>query len=136
MEGKAITGGGKVGKQGKFQWGSAGNVLWEELNMRDLAYLRLLAREYPNVQAASSEIINLMAIRGLPKGTEYFFSDLHGEHEAFIYLLRSSSGIIREKIRETFGHIISDLLRNGSYIWFYCIPFLSGKGTLFFKFPF
>lgn len=72
MEGKAITGGGKVGKQGKFQWGSAGNVLWEELNMRDLAYLRLLAREYPNVQAASSEIINLMAIRGLPKGTEYF----------------------------------------------------------------
>ena len=81
MEGKAITGGGKVGKQGKFQWGSAGNVLWEELNMRDLAYLRLLAREYPNVQAASSEIINLMAIRGLPKGTEYFFSDLHGEYE-------------------------------------------------------
>ena len=76
--------------------------------MRDLAYLRLLAREYPNVQAASSEIINLMAIRGLPKGTEYFFSDLHGEHEAFIYLLRSSSGIIREKIRETFGHIISE----------------------------
>ena len=53
MEGKAITGGGKVGKQGKFQWGSAGNVLWEELNMRDLAYLRLLAREYPNVQAAT-----------------------------------------------------------------------------------
>ena len=40
--------------------------------MRDLAYLRLLAREYPNVQAASSEIINLMAIRGLPTGTEYF----------------------------------------------------------------
>ena len=108
MEGKAITGGGKVGKQGKFQWGSAGNVLWEELNMRDLAYLRLLAREYPNVQAASSEIINLMAIRGLPKGTEYFFSDLHGEYEAFVHLLRSASGIIREKISETFGYVISD----------------------------
>ena len=67
--------------------------------MRDLAYLRnCSAREYPNVQAASSEIINLMAIRGLPKGTEYFFSDLHGEYEAFVHLLRSASGIIREKI--------------------------------------
>lgn len=76
--------------------------------MRDLAYLRLLAREYPNVQAASSEIINLMAIRGLPKGTEYFFSDLHGEYEAFVHLLRSASGIIREKISETFGYVISD----------------------------
>ena len=71
--------------------------------MRDLAYLKLLSREYPNIRAAASDIINLQAICGLPKGTEYFFSDLHGEHEAFIYLLRSSSGIIREKIRETFG---------------------------------
>lgn len=78
------------------------------INMRDLAYLKLLAREYPSVRAASSEIINLMAICGLPKGTEYFFSDLHGEYEAFIYLLRSASGIIREKIRETFGHIIPE----------------------------
>ena len=75
--------------------------------MRDLAYLKLLAREYPTVKAASSEIINLMAIRGLPKGTEYFFSDLHGEYEAFIHLLRSASGIIREKISETFGYVIS-----------------------------
>ena len=76
--------------------------------MRNLAYLKLLSREYPNIRAAASDIINLQAICGLPKGTEYFFSDLHGEHEAFIYLLRSSSGIIREKIRETFGHIISE----------------------------
>lgn len=76
--------------------------------MRDLAYLRLLAKEYPTVKAASSEIINLMAIQGLPKGTEYFFSDLHGEYEAFIHLLRSASGIIREKISETFGYVISD----------------------------
>lgn len=76
--------------------------------MRDLAYLKLLAREYPSLKAASSEIINLMAICSLPKGTEYFFSDLHGEYEAFIYLLRSASGIIREKIRETFGHIIPE----------------------------
>lgn len=82
--------------------------MWEGKTMRDLAYLKLLAREYPTVKAASSEIINLMAIRGLPKGTEYFFSDLHGEYEAFIHLLRSASGIIREKISETFGYVISD----------------------------
>ena len=76
--------------------------------MRDLAYLKLLAKEYPTVKAASSEIINLTAIKGLPKGTEYFFSDLHGEHEAFIHLLKSSSGIIREKIKETFGYVIPE----------------------------
>ncbi len=76
--------------------------------MRDLAYLKLLAREYPTIRAAASEIINLTAIGGLPKGTEYFFSDLHGENEAFIHLLRSSSGIIREKIKETFGYVIPE----------------------------
>ena len=76
--------------------------------MRDLAYLKLMSREYPTLESASSEIVNLMAICGLPKGTEYFFSDLHGEYEAFIHLLRSSSGIIREKIKETYGHIISE----------------------------
>ena len=76
--------------------------------MRDLAYLKLLSREYPSIRSASGEMINLMAIQGLPKGTEYFFSDLHGEHEAFIHLLRSSSGIIREKIKETFGYIIPE----------------------------
>ena len=76
--------------------------------MRDLAYLKLMSREYPTIKAASSEIINLTAIQGLPKGTEYFFSDLHGEHEAFIHLLRSASGIIREKITETFSHIMPE----------------------------
>ena len=76
--------------------------------MRDLDYLKLLAKEYPTVRSACSEIINLRAILGLPKGTEYFFSDLHGEYEAFIHLLKSSSGIIREKIRATFGYIIPE----------------------------
>ncbi len=70
--------------------------------------MQLLAREYPTLREASSEIVNLMAICSLPKGTEYFFSDLHGEYEAFVHLLRSSSGIIREKIRETFSHLIPD----------------------------
>ena len=75
--------------------------------MRDLDYLRLLAKQFPTVKAASGEIINLKAICGLPKGTEYFFSDLHGEYEAFIHLLRSASGMIREKIADTFGYLIS-----------------------------
>ena len=76
--------------------------------MRDLDYLKLLSKEYPTIRSACSEIINLQAIMGLPKGTEYFFSDLHGEYEAFVHLLRSSSGIIREKIKETFGYIIAE----------------------------
>ena len=71
--------------------------------MRDLAYLQLLAKEYPTVKAATSEIVNLMAICSLPKGTEYFFSDLHGEHEAFVHILNSASGVIREKIDTVLG---------------------------------
>lgn len=76
--------------------------------MRDLAYLKLLSKEYPTIKEATSEIINLSAICALPKGTEYFFSDLHGEYAAFIHLLKSASGIIREKIRLTFGHLLSE----------------------------
>ncbi|WP_026503775.1 fructose-bisphosphatase class III [Butyrivibrio sp. NC3005] len=76
--------------------------------MRDLDYLKLLSKEYPNVRKAGAEIINLRAICGLPKGTEYFFSDLHGENQSFVHLLRSSSGIIRAKIEETFGQMLSE----------------------------
>ena len=76
--------------------------------MRDTAYLRLLAKEFPTREKAGAEIINLQAICALPKGTEYFFSDLHGEYENFAYLLRSSSGIIRAKIEETFGSLLSE----------------------------
>lgn len=76
--------------------------------MRDLDYLRLLSRQFPTAKAAGAEIINLRAICGLPKGTEYFFSDLHGESEAFIYLMRSSSGIVRAKIDETFGDLLTE----------------------------
>ena len=76
--------------------------------MLDHHYLELLAREYPTIQAASTEIINLRAIISLPKGTEYFFSDLHGEHEAFIHLLHSASGVIRKKIDELFDKTLVD----------------------------
>ena len=71
--------------------------------MENIEYLRLLSKEFPNSRKAAAEIINLRAICALPKGTEYFFSDIHGEYEAFSHLLRSSSGIIRAKIEETFG---------------------------------
>ena len=63
-----------------------------------LEYLRLLARHYPNVQAACTEIINLRAIQNLPKGTEHFLSDVHGEYEAFQHILNSASGVVRAKI--------------------------------------
>lgn len=70
-------------------------------------YLRLLSREYPTEAAAAGEIVNLSAMRSLPKGTEYFFSDLHGEYDAFSGLLRSASGMIREKIDAVFGKSVS-----------------------------
>lgn len=71
-------------------------------------YLQLLSKDYPNIKKASAEIINLSAILSLPKGTEYFFSDLHGEHEAFIHMLKSASGVIRARIDEIFGKSLSE----------------------------
>lgn len=59
---------------------------------RELKLLQQMAREYPTVQAASAEIINLTAILNLPKGTEHFMSDIHGEHEAFLHILNNGSG--------------------------------------------
>ena len=55
------------------------------------------------MQAASTEIINLQAILGLPKGTEHFISDIHGEYEAFLHILNSCSGVVKEKLDELFG---------------------------------
>ena len=66
--------------------------------MADIRYMTLLAKEYPDIKSAAVEITNFSAILSLPKGTEYFFSDLHGEHEAFIYMLKSASGVIKTKI--------------------------------------
>jgi fructose-1,6-bisphosphatase-3 len=73
----------------------------------EMRSLELLSKEYPNIQAATAEVINLNAIKCLPKGTEYFFSDLHGEYEGFLHLLRSASGVIRTKIEDLFGRSIS-----------------------------
>ena len=68
----------------------------------DMNYLRLLSEKYPTIESVTNELVSLRAIMHLPKGTEYYFSDLHGEHEAFIHLLRSGSGVIREKIDTLF----------------------------------
>ena len=81
-------------------------------SQEELRYLKLLAQQYPTVQAASSEIINLQAILNLPKGTEHFISDVHGEYEAFIHILNSCSGVIREKIDDLFASTISKTERD------------------------
>ena len=78
----------------------------------ELRYLKLLAQKYPTVQAASTEIINLQAILNLPKGTEHFISDIHGEYEAFLHILNSCSGVIKEKIDEVFASSISKAERD------------------------
>ena len=70
--------------------------------MLDIHYLKLLSDRYPNIDSAAAEMINLLTIAGMPKGTEYFFSDLHGEHEAFIHQLKSASGVIKMRIDELF----------------------------------
>lgn len=69
-----------------------------------LHYLRLLSKQYPTVQSAGTEIIRLQAILNLPKGTEHFMSDIHGEHEAFLHILNSGSGEVKEKLEELFGN--------------------------------
>ncbi len=74
----------------------------------DKRLLNLLAKKYPTASAVSSEIINLKAILRLPKGTEHFLSDLHGEHEAFLHLRNSASGIIREKAEILFGGVLEE----------------------------
>lgn len=76
----------------------------EETIKDDLRYLQLLAQTYPNIADASTEIINLEAILNLPKPTEHFISDLHGESEAFNHVLRNASGYIKRKVTEIFGN--------------------------------
>lgn len=71
-------------------------------------YLRLLAKQYPTIAEASTEIINLEAILNLPKGTEHFLSDIHGEYEPFIHVLRNGSGVVKRKIEDIFGNSLME----------------------------
>lgn len=70
-------------------------------------YLERLAELYPTIAKASTEIINLQSILNLPKGTEHFLTDIHGEYEAFSHVLRNGSGSVRRKIDEVFGNTMS-----------------------------
>lgn len=74
-------------------------------------YLTLLSEKYPTIQSVCREIINLNAILNLPKGTEHFMSDLHGEYEAFYHILNNCSGVIREKVDMLFEDTLSDAER-------------------------
>lgn len=74
----------------------------------ELRYLQRLAEIYPTIGKASTEIINLQSILNLPKGTEHFMSDLHGEYQAFSHVLRNGSGAVRKKIDDVFGHTLSN----------------------------
>ena len=82
-------------------------TLHQKIQPQELRYLKLLAQQYPNVQAASAEIIRLRSILNLPKGTEHFMSDIHGEYEAFLHIRHNASGVIRKKVEQVFGHSVT-----------------------------
>ena len=74
----------------------------------DKDYLRLLAKQFPTADAVATEIVNLSAIISLPKGTEHFLADIHGEFEAFDHVMRNASGVVKRKIDETFGDTLTE----------------------------
>ncbi|MEF9992039.1 MAG: fructose-1,6-bisphosphatase [Romboutsia sp.] len=73
-----------------------------------LKYLKLLSKQYPSISKTCTEIINLEAIQNLPKGTEHFLTDIHGEHEPFVHVLKNGSGVVRRKIEELFGNSLRE----------------------------
>ena len=83
----------------------------ERIKKKERKYLLLLARDYPSQAAAASEIISLQAKMKLPKGTEHYISDLHGEDEAFVHILNSASGVIREKVDIVLGDAVPEAER-------------------------
>ena len=76
--------------------------------VKNLRYLELLSHSFPTIAEASTEIINLQAILNLPKGTEHFLADIHGEHEAFQHILKNASGNIKRKVNELFGNTLRE----------------------------
>lgn len=80
------------------------NSITEQRIENDIRVLELLSQTFPNIGAASTEIINLEAILNLPKGTEHFMADIHGEYEAFLHILKNASGNIKRKVKELFGN--------------------------------
>lgn len=78
------------------------------MDKTELKYLEMLSELYPTIAQASTEIINLQSIINLPKGTEHFITDVHGEYEAFSHVLKNGSGSVKKKIDEVFGHTLSN----------------------------
>lgn len=74
----------------------------------ELRYLKLLSNQYPTIATTCTEIINLQSILNLPKGTEHFLSDIHGEYESFNHVLKNASGVIKRKIKDIFGNSLRD----------------------------
>jgi len=74
----------------------------------DLRYLKLLSHKFPTISDACTEIINLQAILNLPKGTEHFLTDIHGEYEAFNHVLKNASGVIKRKVNDIFGNTLRE----------------------------
>ena len=72
--------------------------------MKNIDFLKIQSKFFPTVNDACKEIINLSSIFSLPKGTEHFLSDIHGEYEPFIHVLKNASGVIKRKIEDVFGN--------------------------------
>lgn len=81
----------------------------DSIIQRDMHYLNLLSHSYRNIAEASTEIINLESILNLPKGTEHFLADLHGESEAFQHIIKNASGNIKRKVNELFGNELREV---------------------------
>ena len=84
------------------------NNISVETALQDLRYLQLLSKQFPTISDACTEIINLEAILNLPKGTEHFLTDIHGEYEAFQHVLKNASGTVRRKVDEIFGQTLRE----------------------------
>lgn len=87
------------------------SLITPESIIEDMRYLKLLSRSFPTIGQASTEIINLEAILNLPKGTEHFMSDIHGESEAFEHVLKNASGTVRRKVEEIFGQTLRESVK-------------------------
>jgi fructose-1,6-bisphosphatase-3 len=83
-----------------------------EVSKEELKFLTQLSKQFPTLQAASTEIIKLEAILLLPKGTEHFVTDIHGEYDTFNHILSNASGAVKRKIDDVFGHSISIAEKN------------------------
>ena len=79
----------------------------------EIRYLKSLAKQYPTIPLAATEIINLQAILSLPKGTEHFITDIHGEYDQFRHIMKNGSGAIKRKIEEEFSNSLSIAEKKG-----------------------